>query len=1277
MGDFFYSIYRFFLRNRFLLWLIIGTTTILMAFATFKLRYVEDITSFFPQNKSDVSLIFKTLKAKDKIALMFTADGHQADIDTLIDCAEDFYSLAKDKKGLSENTRITISVNDTVVETASKFVFDNLPLFLNEDDYNRLDSITSPDAIKARMKQNYANLLSPMGGYITDIVAKDPLGLGGDALKELQNQGNNFKFSLIDNYIFSLDNKTLIAYVEPLGEISNEVITRSIEDVIEELDSHYPNVKIEFFGAPAVAAYNASQIKTDSMITLNIAILLVAVFITLVFRNKFTVFLVMMPVLYGALFALAIIYLISGEISLIAVGSGSIILGVALSYSIHILSHTNHCRDMRQLLNELAYPLTIGSITTIGAFIGLLFTNSRLLQDFGLFAALTLVGTTIFALIFLPHFVSLQHEERPAGKLLSFIDRVTNLKLDRNKYVVVIILLFIGVCALFYNKVEFDSDMMNLNYMPAHLAKAEKRLNSFVIGDTTQSNVMFIASGPSADVAAERYGTLCDVLDSLQNQGFVNSVSSVHGFVVPQSVQLARLEKWNNFWTPEKQSEVLKLINQEGEMLGFENDGFAGFERIINKQYQLLDYEAESSSAQVFPDWISPSQSLTSFVAQVKLHAANKEMVYDKFAHVDGVIAADRGFFAGKLAEDVNHNFNLVLYISGFLIFFVLLLSFGRLEITLMSFLPMLLSWIVILGIMAMVGIQFNIVTIILSTFIFGIGDDFSIFIMDGLQSDYKDRSPILEQHKTAIFFSAFTIIVGMGALIFAGHPAMKPLGIISLIGIIVVVLMAYIIQPFIFRLLVTSQTEKGGFPFTMMAILNTAYAFGLFVIGSLILQLLILITWIPFVGEKRIKYLIHKITSLSARFFLKVMITTRFVKEFQNEEDFKTPAVVIANHQSFIDILVMLALQHKIVMVTNGWVWKSPVFGRIVRYLDFYHAQNGYEELAESLKPKIEQGYSVVIFPEGTRSECGKIGRFHKGAFYLAEMLKLDILPVLLYGNNLVSSKRQPFYIKKGLLVASIMPRITPQMTEYGDGYSERSKKIAQYIKNEYDNLYERYNRVDNFYFKDAIIKNYIYKGPVLEWYMRIKLRLENWYDEYDRILPRKGYIVDLGCGYGAMSYMLMMLSDKRKITGVDYDEEKIALASNSFLKNENINFIASDIRTYDIPAADAYVISDVLHYMDEEMQRSVIQRCIDRLNVGGVLLIRDGDSSVTGKHKRTVLTEKWSTKIVKFNKTDGPLCFLSRDMIADIAGCNNMDLSISQSDSSTSNTMFILTKK
>ena len=197
---------------------------------------------------------------------------------------------------------------------------------------------------------------------------------------------------------------------------------------------------------------------------LNIAILIVLIFITIAFKSKYSILIIVTPVIYGGLFALALIYFITGEISLIAVGSGSVIFGIALSYSIHVMAHANHCHDIKKLIAELAYPLTIGSFTTIGAFAGLLFTNSKLLQDFGLFASLTLVGTTLFVLIFLPHFLSIKDDGGKEGKLLRLVDNISKIQLDKNKPLVWSILCLSVVFGAFFCNVGFDSTMMNLNY---------------------------------------------------------------------------------------------------------------------------------------------------------------------------------------------------------------------------------------------------------------------------------------------------------------------------------------------------------------------------------------------------------------------------------------------------------------------------------------------------------------------------------------------------------------------------------------------------------------------------------------------------------------------------------------------------------------------------------------------------------------------------------------------------------------------------------------------
>ena len=105
--------------------------------------------------------------------------------------------------------------------------------------------------------------------------------------------------------------------------------------------------------------------------------------------------------------------------------------------------------------------------------------------------------------------------------------------------------------------------------------------------------------------------------------------------------------------------------------------------------------------------------------------------------------------------------------------------------------------------------------------------------------------------------------------------------------------------------------------------------------------------------------------------------------------------------------------LNPKLILLTNRWVWRSPVFGIAIRMADYYPVAKGIENSIELLRNRVNNGYSIVIFPEGTRSVDWKINRFHKGAFYLAEQLNIDILPIVIDGTGYTLTKND-FFLKE-----------------------------------------------------------------------------------------------------------------------------------------------------------------------------------------------------------------------------------------------------------------------
>lgn len=1283
MTQFFIGLYDYFERHKILFYLSLISCVLLMGFFALQVRFEENITQFFPDTKDSQNTIkvFDNLKIKDKIIIMLSsADTCQrVEPDSLIEAAGQLQQTLTEKAGGTLIKGIFAQVDQSLIGGATDFVYEHLPLFLTDTDYQRFDSLLTEKGIQAIMQKNYTNLLSPAGIALRSYILRDPLGLGSEALKHLQDFQLEANYEIYDEHIFSKDGSTLLMFITPVFSTGstgkNDELIKILEEELQHVQGESPTIRAEYFGGPSVGVYNARQIKKDTILTSSLALLIIIVFISLVFKRKRSIPLIITPVLFGGLFALFLIFFIKGSISAIAVGAGSAVMGIALSYSIHMLAHQNHVSTVQQLIKEIAYPLTVGSFTTIGAFLGLIFTSSDLLRDFGLFASLALVGTTLFCLIYLPHFLKGQADVKQ-GRVLRIIEKINAYSYEKNKWLVGGILLITVICFFTSQKVGFNNDMMSLNYEPQHLKQSEEKLMQLF--DSDEKTVLFVSVGKDMNQATETYAVTNQKLLALKDQGLIKDYASASQFLISPQEQQLRLKRWKDYWTDEKQQQVREQLETAAAEYRFRPGSFDPFYQWLNQPFGEYHYAAQEDdlSGKLLNEWQTSADSITMLISQIRISDQNKETVYQHFSKDQDVVIFDRSYFANKWVSAINDDFYLILYISSFLIFFALWFSYGRIELTLMSFLPMLVSWVIILGLMGIWGIEFNIINIILSTFIFGIGDDFSIFIMDGLQNKYRTGQKVLNSHKTAIFFSAFTTVVGMGALVFAKHPALQSISLISILGMIAVVLVAYTIQPLIFRFFIAGPASKGLPPYTLIGLIRTVLLFLLFFIGCIFLRVLIAVLYLVPVRKSSKQRLVCRLIQITCKGIL--LLATAVKKEHINKanERFQHPAIIIANHQSFIDILVLLSLSSKILMVTNHWVWHSPFFGAIIRYVDFYYIGEGYEQYMERMRKKVKEGYSIAIFPEGTRTYNGKMKRFHKGAFYLAETLQLDILPILLYGNNKIIAKAQPFNIRKGIIYTEILPRIPADDLSFGTTYQERTKRISAYMKEGYARICREKNTTDNPAFYEALIQNYIYKGPVVEWYIRIKVKMERNYRLFNRLIPVQGQITDIGCGFGPLCYMLSMLSEDRDILGIDYDEDKIALAQHGWLRNEHLQFRHGNALEYPLPESDVFILNDMLHYMSYEHQRTLLLKCADRLRSQGMIIIRDGNSANTSKHRLTRFTELLSTRIFNFNRTAGELHFTTETQLRKIAVTCGMNVEIIPNDKYTSNTIYIFRK-
>jgi 1-acyl-sn-glycerol-3-phosphate acyltransferase len=115
------------------------------------------------------------------------------------------------------------------------------------------------------------------------------------------------------------------------------------------------------------------------------------------------------------------------------------------------------------------------------------------------------------------------------------------------------------------------------------------------------------------------------------------------------------------------------------------------------------------------------------------------------------------------------------------------------------------------------------------------------------------------------------------------------------------------------------------------------------------------------------------------------------------------TTYVIISNHQSILDILLMNSLRYKYKWISKIENTRVPVLGWYLRMAGYITVNRGNEESKTEMLDKsfscLKNGISIMIFPEGTRSVNSEIGFFKRGAFQLAIQADVPILPVIIDG--------------------------------------------------------------------------------------------------------------------------------------------------------------------------------------------------------------------------------------------------------------------------------------
>ena len=803
----FIRLFDYFQNHKAAYWASMVALFVFFGYFAMQIHLEEDIDKLMPSSKNEdgtTKLAFADLKIKDKVFLLFAKEKEGTSYEELSAACDAFVDSLQQDSALVED--IFYQLSEDLMPEGIDYMMEHLPAYIDTKVYEGFDTLMSLEHMTQQMEKNREDLTSEIGEMFPELIQMDPIGMRNvlaEQMKPLLSAGN---YQTLDGHFFVPDSTVCIAFLTPRFSSTNtgqgSALFERLNTLRTQFAKSHPTIDISYHGTPASGYYNSSQIKHDLTTTIAGALVLVLIFLLFCFRRVDTIPLLLLPVVFGTLFGLSMMYWLKGEFSLLALGIGGVVLGVALSYVLHILTHHQYVSNGEQLLKDQVKPVFLGCLTTIGSFAGLIFINTALLQDFGLFAAFAIMGTTLFSLAYLPPLL-----RKGEGGFPAFIEKINNYPFDRKKALLIIISILSLICIGAYVKegTRFDADMHNLGYLEDMTEHSEQLLRDKTY--TGDKQKYFASKGKTMEEAIEHFAVLDKKLDSLAKLGLVKSYTHTNQIFVSQKEQQKRIDAWHNYWNEERLAKVRQLISKTATQAGLNADAFSTFFEAATRDYEPDKLYEVGLIPQGYQSTLMEQSYDGNYLCFTSVRCQNDSVrsaesdyirICDAIASDPNLLVLDTYYYTTDTLLQMSSDFDVLQWLSMLFVFVVLLLSFHfNIKHTILGFMPILLSWLIVLGAMVIADVRFNLISIIISTFIFGIGVDYSIFVMDGLTNGNKEK---LAYHKTAILLSAVTLIVTVSSMLIAQHPAIKSVGFSTLVGLLSAVILSYVLQPAVYR---------------------------------------------------------------------------------------------------------------------------------------------------------------------------------------------------------------------------------------------------------------------------------------------------------------------------------------------------------------------------------------------------------------------------------------------------------------------------------------------
>lgn len=630
---------------------------------------------------------------------------------------------------------------------------------------------------------------------------------------EITEKAESYRKKYKFNQFYEAENGTFVAMkVRPGGSETNVSDTKTIVDLLDrailETKPEELGVEVEAGGHFRNKLKEMNAIYNDVFSTLAICIFLLFLTIIFYFRSFRALFIVFIPLSAGVLTAITAMQFFIGGFNIISAFSFTILYGLGIDFSIHLLvrfseerGKSANCREavISSYVN-IVPAIFSGALTTVAAFFSLIFINFKGFSDFGLAAAIGVTASFCAIVLFFPAIIFVFDRFYPLNikpRKTSFLASIFNFTSAKPlvTFIIFVLITLSAVVSIKFANMEYNFDKLSF----PDKNNPDTISSKYVQGVRKNKNDLLSTGLPSFIITENSEQTedasraLDEIMKSDQKKILLKDHISIYSFI------------------PANQKEKLPIIKDIRRIIERKINLFdeKTTERYNSEFKQFIEVDSEIQK-ELLPDWIKDKLSL-------------KDGSYDKFmilalggnkSNVEDVITIRKEYdeikgdiqnyhvlgsymLIAEIKNIIDRHVPVAIVFAFLAVLIVLLFLYRSFSEAVTVFIPLSagILWMILVAVVS--GIKFNIFNMVVIPTVIGTGIDSAIHIFHRYKNGKSEK--MIENLKNtggAVFFSSLTTLVGFGSVAFARHKGLQSIGIMASIGIIMVTLVNLVFFP-------------------------------------------------------------------------------------------------------------------------------------------------------------------------------------------------------------------------------------------------------------------------------------------------------------------------------------------------------------------------------------------------------------------------------------------------------------------------------------------------